>query len=306
MTPTEEDLNKIMVSVICTTFNQEKYIAQALDGFVMQQTNFKFEIIVHDDASTDKTPNIVKAYEIKYPRLFKNIYQTENQYSKGNNDVGKIVFSAARGKYIALCEGDDYWIDPNKLQKQFDFLESHPDYSMCFHNAIVVFEESENSPIYFNNFKNDRDLSTEDIISTWTIPTASMVFRKNNVLPLPFWVHRIYSGDLTLALLLSDTGNVRFLKDIMSIYRKTLNGISVILKNKITFVLDQKILLFSLFNEQTHFKYKTTIENTVSKMQADTKYLVYKNKFILLPFIFMPKYMINKIYTKFHTHLVVF
>lgn len=89
-----------------------------MEGFVMQKTNFPYEIIVHDDASTDNTANVVKSYEIRYPELFANIYQTENQYSKGSSDVSRIVFGAARGKYIALCEGDDYWTDTYKLQKQ--------------------------------------------------------------------------------------------------------------------------------------------------------------------------------------------
>ena len=126
-----------LVSVVCTTYNHEKYIRQCLDGFVMQKTTFPIEIIVHDDASTDDTVRIVKEYEEKYPNLFNNIYRTENWYSRGKDIWGYLFDQKARGKYIALCEGDDYWIDPYKLQKQVDFLEGHPEYSMCFHNAMV-------------------------------------------------------------------------------------------------------------------------------------------------------------------------
>ena len=116
--------NNIMVSICCITYNQEKFIRQALDGFLMQKTNFKYEIIIHDDASTDNTANIILEYEKKYPDIIKPIYQTENQYSKGKKPT-LITYKAAQGKYIALCEGDDYWIDENKLQLQVDYMEKN-------------------------------------------------------------------------------------------------------------------------------------------------------------------------------------
>ena len=125
-----------LVSILCDTFNHEKYISQALDGFIMQQTSFPFEIIVHDDASTDNTAQIIREYELKYPDLFVPIYQTENQFSKPEVNIWTdITFPKARGKYIALCEGDDYWTDPLKLQKQVDFLEENPEYGMVHTDA---------------------------------------------------------------------------------------------------------------------------------------------------------------------------
>lgn len=122
---------KPVVSIICLAYNHEKYIREALDSFVMQQTDFPFEIIVHDDASTDNTAAIIKEYEVKYPHLFRPIYQTENQYRLEKGRVTKIVFNAAKGKYIAMCEADDYWTDPLKLQKQVDFMEHNPNVSIC-------------------------------------------------------------------------------------------------------------------------------------------------------------------------------
>ena len=107
-----------LVSVRCITYNHEPYIAQALDGFLMQKTNFPFEVIVHDDAGPDKTADIIREYEAKFPKIIKPIYETENQYSKHDGSLGRIVDAACKGKYIALCEGDDYWIDENKLQVQ--------------------------------------------------------------------------------------------------------------------------------------------------------------------------------------------
>lgn len=131
-----------LVSIICTAYNHEAYIKDALEGFIMQKTSFPFEIIVHDDASTDRTAEIIRLYEARHPELFANIYQTENQYSKGKGDVGRIVFGAARGKYIALCEGDDYWTDPLKLQKQVDFLEVNREHGIVFTDADILINRS--------------------------------------------------------------------------------------------------------------------------------------------------------------------
>lgn len=132
----EED---ILVSIHCLAYNHEPYIRQCLDGFVMQQTKFKFEVLVHDDASTDHTADIIREYEKKYPALIKPIYQVSNQYSRHVN-VGTLNLSRARGKYIAWCEGDDYWTDPLKLQKQVDFLEEHPEYGLVYTNFSILYQ----------------------------------------------------------------------------------------------------------------------------------------------------------------------
>ena len=122
-------MNRVMISIICNTYNHENYIRQTLDGFIAQKTQYSFEVLIHDDASTDGTANIIREYEQKYPKIIKPIYQTENQYSQGINVSGKYQYSRAQGKYLAFCEGDDYWCNPNKLQKQVSFLEQNPGYS---------------------------------------------------------------------------------------------------------------------------------------------------------------------------------
>ena len=112
-----------LVSISCITYNHEPYIVQALNGFLMQKTSFPFEVLIHDDASTDRTADIIREYEKKFPKIIKPIYQKENQYSKGNRAIlASFVYPRAKGKYIALCEGDDYWIDENKLQQQYEDL----------------------------------------------------------------------------------------------------------------------------------------------------------------------------------------
>ena len=129
-----------LVSVCTLAYNHEPYIRECLDGILMQKTNFAFELLIHDDASTDGTADIIREYEAKYPDIIKPIYQTENQYSKGVKINATIQFPRAKGKYIALCEGDDYWTDPLKLQKQVDFMEANPNCSLCCHHMKVYSE----------------------------------------------------------------------------------------------------------------------------------------------------------------------
>lgn len=124
--------NTPLVSIVCSTYNHASYITQCLEGFLMQKCNFPFEILVHDDSSSDSTPNIIRTYECRYPQIIKPIYQKDNKYSRGEDIFFKYQCSRAQGKYIAICEGDDYWIDPFKLQKQVEFLEKNPQFSMCY------------------------------------------------------------------------------------------------------------------------------------------------------------------------------
>ena len=128
----------MVVSICCITYNHAQFIRKCLDGFLMQKTDFPVEILIHDDCSTDGTTEIIREYEAKYPDLIFPLYEEENQYQKGKAaEIDFYNYRRARGKYIAYCEGDDYWTDPLKLQKQVDFMETNPEYSVCFH----AFEE---------------------------------------------------------------------------------------------------------------------------------------------------------------------
>jgi len=118
----------------------EGYIKDALEGFLIQKTDFPFEILINDDASTDSTADIIREYEAQYPNLIKPIYQTENQYSQGKKPNQEFNFPRAIGKYIALCEGDDYWTDPLKLQKQLDFLEENPEYGLVYTDVDFYYQ----------------------------------------------------------------------------------------------------------------------------------------------------------------------
>ena len=166
-----------LVSVRCLTYNQKKYIKDALDGFVKQITDFSFEVIVHDDASTDGTAAIVKEYAEKYPDIIKPIFETENQYSKHDGSLRRIMNEACKGKYIAYCEGDDYWTDPYKLQKQVSFLEKHPDYSMCCTNVRIL---SPSGFIQWKRFNETCDIFPNMMIKGGgsLIATCTQVYRK--------------------------------------------------------------------------------------------------------------------------------
>lgn len=132
-----------MVSICCLAYNQENYITQCLEGIVHQKTTFPFELLIHDDASQDKTKNIIESYRLEYPDIVKPILQKDNKFSKNEKITVIYIYPRARGKYIAFCEGDDYWTDPDKLQKQVDFLENNPEYGMCFTRARQYDQEKE-------------------------------------------------------------------------------------------------------------------------------------------------------------------
>lgn len=218
--------NKIMVSICCLAFNHEKFIRQALDGFIMQQTNFPFEIVIHDDASTDNTANIIKEYEAKYPNLFNALYQSVNQksiYKSGINP--RFNYPRAKGKYIALCEGDDYWTDPYKLQKQVDFLEANPDFNLCFtkSNQLINGDKLELKKI--PDISSDGIYTYNDLLQHYNfITTASVVFRKN-FNNIPSWIYQLPYGDMGLYCLVSRDAKIKCLPEISSVYRVHNNGI---------------------------------------------------------------------------------
>lgn len=176
--------NRILVSVFCETYNHELYIRDCLDGMLMQKTDFSFEILIHDDASTDHTQMIIKEYAEKHPDVIKPILQHENQYSKGVNIWQTFQMPRARGKYIALCEGDDYWTDPLKLQKQVDFLEKHEEYSMCCHRyKIYIQKEDTWDNDYVKNLFDEQpdgfSFSNKENLNTWITKTLTLVYRSD-------------------------------------------------------------------------------------------------------------------------------
>lgn len=214
-----------LVSISCITYNHAPYIKQCLDGFLMQKTTFPFEVLIHDDASTDGTTEIIKDYAQKYPEIIKPLYEEENQWIKGRRGSAEFNFPRAKGKYIALCEGDDYWIDENKLQMQVDFLENNPEYTMCFHSAELDVDGKHNVPYAMQNIK-EQDYSATEIFENWIVPTASVVFKKS-VLNYPMKNEKkIMFGDIVLFEKSAHLGKVRGFAKKMSVYRIHDQGVS--------------------------------------------------------------------------------
>jgi glycosyltransferase involved in cell wall biosynthesis len=220
--------NNVLVSVCCSTYNHEKFIAQTLDGFLIQKTNFAVEFLINDDCSQDRTADILKEYENRFPGVFNVKYQAENQFSKGLKPFTHLLFPRVNGKFIALCEGDDYWTDPFKLQKQVDFLTNNEDYSMCFHRSKIVDENNvEYETIMFNHLE-EKDFTGEEILRKWSVPTASAMFRTDNRKYITERAnkHQYYFGDTPMFLTILEHGKARCLKDFMSVYRVHKGGIS--------------------------------------------------------------------------------
>lgn len=222
--------NQIIVFVKCLVYNHEPFLRQCLDGLVMQKTNFWFEAIVHDDASTDNSAAIIKEYAEKYPDIIKPIYEDENQYSKKNGTLAKIINKAISpsAKYIAICEGDDYWTDPLKLQKQVDFLESHPDYVICSHDFIRFNQskkELQRESAYhylFTSKKDNKDFFTytlDDYFNGWWTHPLTCIYRnKDYHEKIPRKKYKNFRDDIFFYYVIKE-GKGALLPDVMGIYR---------------------------------------------------------------------------------------
>lgn len=239
----------LMVSIRCITYNHKQYIRQCLDGFIMQKTNFRFEAIVHDDASTDGTADIIRDYAKKYPDIIKPIFETENQYSKRDGSLRKIMDAHMHGKYIAYCEGDDLWTDPLKLQKQIDFLEKHNEYSMSHTNCLCYNQNKQkfiHDPIEHKKSEIGNDLTCEDIILYPRIVlTLTVVIRKSvyeqihKTDPFIFDTGNFLLGDIPMWYTAARLGKVHYLNETTSVYRVLENSASHIKgkKNKYKFAV---------------------------------------------------------------------
>lgn len=219
----------VRVSICCLVYNHEKYLRQCLDGFLMQKTNFKYEIIVHDDASTDSSADIIREYAAAYPDLIKPIFQHENQYSKNEGISWTHLYPAATGDYIATCEGDDYWTDETKLQRQFDIMEQYPDVTLCTHKVRFVFDDGTPSPkVKPQSQALDADMKLDnfDVIFNpdyCPFHTTSFFFRRASIAPFfnnrPAFIANADVEDYPLQLLLAAQGSFFYLSREMSCYR---------------------------------------------------------------------------------------
>lgn len=215
--------NKHLVSIVCDVFNHEDYLRDCLEGLVKQRTNFDYIILIHDDASTDSSPKIINEYVNKYPHLFMPLFQKENQHSKGIGIWKTYQFPRIHTKYVAFCEGDDYWTDSMKLQKEVDFLESHPECTAVYGNIIVRDETL--TPIQEKRSSEPaRYVSKEEVLGGMLFPIGSVCVRH---IVIDNWSDSIQAnGDMILSYISTSIGNAYIMDDCMSVYRRTGKGIS--------------------------------------------------------------------------------
>ena len=222
---------KYKVAINCLVYNHAPYLRDCLEGFVMQQTDFPFVAIVHDDASTDHSADIIREYAAKYPDIIHPIYETENQYSKKDGSLTRIMdaaIAATGADYIALCEGDDYWTDPHKLQKQVDFLDAHPDYYICYHVCKTLINSTGEMIIEtVQTIPNESTIC--DLSKGNYLQTLSVVYRYTEKIdPKRDILGPCFPGDYVLWMLLAEHGKIKRMDDVMGVYR---SGVGVWSKN---------------------------------------------------------------------------
>ncbi len=266
-----------LVSIKCLVYNHEPYLRQCLDGFVMQKTDFPFEAIVHDDASTDGSAAIIREYAEKYPDIIKPIYETENQYSKRDGSLARIMDAAMHpdSKYVALCEGDDYWTDPNKLQMQVDALENNPGCTIAFSRVQVINKEGKElgqsipgKPDLIPNgiVTLDDYMKSEFYHGYWTFHTSTFLFRKSclelhHKLKKTVFINYPY-GDQPMLLSCLFQGNGFYLPNVTGRYRWLSGGFnSTIRKNPQSEIAsyEKRIMAWKDLDAYTNGKYSKCI-----------------------------------------------
>ena len=268
-----------LVSVVCDTYNQSAYIGKAIDSFLMQQTTFPVEIILHDDASTDGTADIVRQYASAHPDRIRAVCRTENMFSRDPKILEHYVFPLARGKYIAICEGDDYWTDPLKLAKQVAYMEAHPSCTLCFTAAELV-DAAGNHAGWQRPYSVDADVPTEDIIRGMGgfCPTASLMA------PTALAQNRAAFCDLTsvddapLQIFFASRGETRYLADATCAYRVNAAGSWTLQQKKES--IDKKIALqksliamHEAFDADTDYRYHDAVAEALVKDRFEILWL---------------------------------
>lgn len=247
------------VSVCMISYQHEPFIVKAIEGVLKQKTSFPFNIVIGDDCSTDNTVNSIKTFSWEENN---NITILTSDCNVGMMPNFMRTLTACSGKYIAICEGDDYWTDEYKLQKQFDFMEQNQDYAMCFHNATIINQVNQTSKLF--GIYNRTEYYGKDLLNMWLIPTASIFFK--NVLPknYPAFFSNATHGDLALFMYLADFGKIKYIDEIMSVYRINAIGITQIsfkgIKHNVAHVAQLELML-TYFGEKYKFELKQRIAN---------------------------------------------
>ena len=213
--------DKVYVSVICATYNQTSYIRDAIESFLAQKTEYRFEIIIHDDASTDGTAEIVREYQKKFPNIINVILQKENQHSQGKR-ITMLAAEKGMGEYVAICEGDDYWCDDKKLNYQYKRMQANPKCDLSFHSCHYLYRNGKTSLMHkYNDTETIIDL--DEVISRGGayMATASLMLKKQVIVNMPAWFMNAPSGsDYFYQIFGSMNGGALYLSEPMAVYRR--------------------------------------------------------------------------------------
>ena len=283
----------IKLSVTCMTYNHAAYIRQTLEGFVSQRTDFPFEVLISDDASTDGTAEILREYAEKYPQLIRPFFQEKNLFSQGIDPLDAVLFPAARGRYLAACEGDDCWIDPTKLQRQVDFLDAHPEYSACVHNTLGDYVGSGREPKPLFPQSGDRDVDFATVIQGMShcFHTSSIVARREWIVRSPDFRYVALAHDFTdyaVAVWLSMNGKIRFLDRCMSVYRIGSNpgawssGLGKYYDKRIRFVVGEREMLRAVLPHLNEER-RVLTEQVIREREFELLYLQGKTEELVKP-----------------------
>ena len=217
------------VTVLVMTYNHERLIAQALDSVLMQEVAFPYEVLISEDRSTDGTRDIVIEYQRRHPDLIRLLLSAENLHS---NEVVRRGLRAARGKYVALLDGDDYWTSPRKLQRQADFLDAHPECAVCFHNALLV-EETGAPPRPYTSARQPEISTLDDLWKGNFIATCSTMFRNDLIGDVPDWYVAMFPiTDWPLHILHAEHGSIGYIDEVMGAYRYHSGGLYSVLSER--------------------------------------------------------------------------
>ena len=255
-------MSQPLVSIRLVAYNHENYIAQCLEGILMQRTDFPFEVIIGEDCSKDRTRAILVAYAEKFPGKFHLLLHEHNLGAAGNNQS---VIQACRGKYHAMLEGDDYWIDPLKLQKQVDFLEAHPDYSLCFHNAFILSPEKAAARLYFEKTIQS-GLEFDEVCDLHT-PTASVMARSEILATLPEWRTQVWCSDVVMRLWCAHHGKLGYLSDIMAVYRVHRGGMIAANRTRLAKSLAEEKFLYRELDKDTNYQHTAVLQAKVRQVE---------------------------------------
>lgn len=257
-----------LVSVKVATYNHEPYIAQCLAGIMAQRTSFPFEVIVGEDCSTDSTRQIVQEYVDRYPEVIR-LVTSETNVGPCKNITR--IRQACRGQYEALCEGDDYWIHPDKLQRQVDYLEANPDTVLCFHDALCLTEDKSTPPIYYCPRGLSPTPSLAEVIQLPSfIPTASILARRSFLESLPEWRRELLCGDLVVRLYGAYNSRIRYLDEVMAVYRLHPGGLNA-RANRRRVVADA-IIAYQKFDEATDYQHTALLRRRIHFEQQYMKW----------------------------------